>query len=473
MNSGKSAIRKVALPAAKVVSRNRSFKKISTAKMELLKQKHLKKRTFAKVQWAVRAYQEWRESRINDVMNYDLDIFESNLDDLENLREKQFENALCRFIPEVTKVKDKGEYPGKTLYEMVIALQKFLTEKGFTWKLIDGPNFSNVRVVLDNVMKERAEAHIGMVRKQAQLIPIEFEDKLWKSGILGEDQPDKLRDTVLFLIGINCGLRAGDEHYALRRDGPTKKSQFSFKRNSKGVRCLLYQEDFITKTNDNGLNSMNKERKIVCVHPSSNINRCPVRLLDKYLSLLPPVRSESSKHNFYLRSMDKFNPGQWFTTQVVGLNTLKKTVGKMSTNAGFEGFFTNHSLHRSSTTRLFQAGVEKKIIKEFTGHHSDALDKYEITSENQRENVSRIIGGEVPQLEPIAKVPEHGEIGQSELEVKVTNSQKYSDSNMSCVCTKKVVKNDETSQIHDMIQSIMSTKRGGKTKIKIEIEFSD
>ena len=74
----------------------------------------------------------------------------------------------------------------------------------------------------------------------------------------------------------NCGLRAGDEHYDLRRDGPSKMSQFTFRCNSQGARCLVYQEDCITKTNDGGLNSMKKERKIVWIHPSENVMQCPV-----------------------------------------------------------------------------------------------------------------------------------------------------------------------------------------------------
>ena len=140
-------------------------------------------------------------------------------------------------------------------------------------------------------MKERAEANIGMVKKQAEFIPQDLEMSMWKSGVLGEVSPDKLRATVLFLIGINCGMRAGDEHYELRRDGPTKMSQFSFKRNDKGQRCVMYEEDTITKTNDGGLNNLRKDRKIVWINPNtSDINRCPVHLIDKYMSLLPAVK---------------------------------------------------------------------------------------------------------------------------------------------------------------------------------------
>ena len=130
--------------------------------------------------------------------------------------------------------------------------------------------------------------------------------------MLAEDTPDRLQDTVLFLIGINYGLRAGDEHYDLRCTTPEKESQFSFQKNLKGQSCIVYTEDTITKTSDGGLASMRKDRKKVWIYPSDNVNRCPMRLIDKYISLCPSVSSLKHKPNFYLRSLDKTHTAQWY-----------------------------------------------------------------------------------------------------------------------------------------------------------------
>ena len=73
---------------------------------------------------------------------------------------------------------------------------------------------------------------------------------------------------MLFLLGVNLALRAGDEHYLLRREMPNKASQLSFERDSRGIRCLVYREDTGTKTNDGGLKQMRKERKVVWVYPT-------------------------------------------------------------------------------------------------------------------------------------------------------------------------------------------------------------
>ena len=154
-------------------------------------------------------------------------------------------------------------------------------------------------------MKERTAMNVGVNKKQAGLISYEVEEKLWKTGLLGEDTPDILRDTVLFLIGINVTLRAVEEHYNLRRPMPNEPSQLSFETDSQGVRCVVYREDRITKTHDGGLNDMKSERKEVWIYPNNNVNRCPVRLIEKYMSLCPKYQK---KKNFYLKAKQKPTP---------------------------------------------------------------------------------------------------------------------------------------------------------------------
>ena len=215
------------------------------------------------MQWAVRAFMEWRTTRLEDVINFDVQIWETDLERIELLTKENLKYSMCRFVPEVRKLKDGSDYPGATLYQFCVAIQQYLNDNGLIWKLVDGPDFQQLRVVLDNVMKEHALMNIGTTKRQANVISYDVEEELWKSGLLGEDTPDRLRSTVLFLIGINVGLRAGDEHHDLRRHSPDKPSQLTFKMNDKGERCLVYTEDSVTKTNDGGLKSFRKDRKVV------------------------------------------------------------------------------------------------------------------------------------------------------------------------------------------------------------------
>ena len=204
------------------------------------------------MKWAIDANSEWREARLNSGDHND-NIHAADLSNVSKLMKTNLESSLCHFIPKVTKTKGDVPYPGKTLYQMVIAIQKYLQINHINWKLIHGSEFQDLRTVLDNVMKERCADNIGMVKKQADLISYEYEEEMWQKGVLGEDTPDKLRSTVLFLLGINLALRAVDEHYQLHRDVPEKCSQFSLETNSKGTCCLVYREDTCTVTNDGGL----------------------------------------------------------------------------------------------------------------------------------------------------------------------------------------------------------------------------
>ena len=160
-------------------------------------------------------------------------------------------HSFCCLINEVAKQKDGTDYPGKTLYNMIISIQKFFSKNNVFLKLIGEQDFHEVRVVLANVMKE--QQNIGSVKKQVNFIPMEFENILWKKCILGGKKPDKPQDTVLFLLGNNFGLRAVDKHSDLRHDSKEKPLQLSFEHDPSGTRCLVYRIDSVTKTNNRAL----------------------------------------------------------------------------------------------------------------------------------------------------------------------------------------------------------------------------
>ena len=66
-------------PCGVMKSVNRKFKSLSTTKLAQLKTSHLKKRTFSKMQWGVRAYNEWRKAKLDDIVNFDVKVFEADL----------------------------------------------------------------------------------------------------------------------------------------------------------------------------------------------------------------------------------------------------------------------------------------------------------------------------------------------------------------------------------------------------------
>ena len=77
---------------------------------------------------------------------------------------------------------------------------------------MDDNEFEGMRNMLDKKMKDLASSGIGIDRKQSDVITMANEDEMWEKGILGTDTPDKLRGTLLFLLGLNFALRGGTEH---------------------------------------------------------------------------------------------------------------------------------------------------------------------------------------------------------------------------------------------------------------------
>ena len=166
----KLAVKRLGQAASrKVVSNLRSFKNVAEEKLVDLTKTKLKRRTEAKMMWGVRAYNDWCTVKLSQPETFDVRILHLDLNDCKMLNKVDFEYSMCRFIAEVVKVKDGTDYPGSTLYQMCVAIQKFLFSKGLKWKLIEG-EFENLRNVLDNTMKEHAAKGIGMTVQRAEFL---------------------------------------------------------------------------------------------------------------------------------------------------------------------------------------------------------------------------------------------------------------------------------------------------------------
>jgi hypothetical protein len=77
---------------------------------------------------------------------------------------------------------------------------------------MDDKSFDGMRRILDSKMKELSSRGLGIERRRAEVISEEQEDIMWSKGILGTDSPQKLLDTLVYLLGLHFALRAGQEH---------------------------------------------------------------------------------------------------------------------------------------------------------------------------------------------------------------------------------------------------------------------
>ncbi len=70
----------------------------------------------------------------------------------------------------------------------------------------------------------------------------------------------------------------------------------------------------------------------------------------------------------YALSRPKEN--SWFKRTLLGHCKLAEVVSHLMKSAGIPGYFTNHSLPATATTRLYLNQVDEATIKERTGHRS-------------------------------------------------------------------------------------------------------
>ena len=263
--------------------------------LEKLSHKNFAPETLKKIKWATNMYRDWRNFRHAN----GFERIECDLDNKESITLENLVFALVRFLTEVKKL-DGTDFPGKTLYDILICVQFHLDTLGFNWKLLNQEIFSDVRFTLDNLMKIRVSQGLGISVKKAQVLSISDEDYLWSIGLLGTDEPNQLINTLVLIIGKGFTLRAGKEHQVLR--APPFNSQFTFMHDCEGCVFIRYNEDIGLKTNKGGIKQRKIEPKEVDVFAIENQTHCPVRIFLKYLSLLPPNRNCKS---FYLQPKKK------------------------------------------------------------------------------------------------------------------------------------------------------------------------
>ena len=90
---------------------------------------------------------------------------------------------------------------------------------------------------------------------------------------------------------------------------------------------------------------------------------------------------------YYNASKAKFD----FEKVPDGNNTLNKVLPDLCEGAGVK-WKTAHSLCVTCASSLFHAGVEKKLIREQTGHRSNALLKHEKPTKENKGKVSHLLG---------------------------------------------------------------------------------
>ncbi|XP_070568245.1 zinc finger MYM-type protein 2-like [Ptychodera flava] len=350
------------------------------------------KNTLNKNSWAVNTFNFWQNERNKLALDpsFNISVIHPKL---EEMTKDELNFALSRFVSEIKK-KDGNDYPGQSLYELVMIIQNHLSVMGKSCQFLNDPTFKQLKDTLDCIMKTRSAKGIGTEKRQAMVLSVDDENKFWSRKLIGDFTPQTLLDAQVVLFGINFALRGGQEHRNLRPGQICKKYCEIV-----GKYYLEYTED-VSKTNSGGLASRKVKRKVTTAFENTDCKeRCIVRLYDTYNKLCPSDRPQDVN---YLQPAKKITADCWYSTMPVGRNTLMKTVARLCENAGIEGYYTNHSLRATAATRLFADGMDEQLIAEKTGHRSSAIRSYKRTSIEQQFKVSKVLQGRPPKMAKLA-----------------------------------------------------------------------
>ena len=342
-------------------------------------------------------------------------------EELINLSKEDICKTLCVFVMEV-KNSVGEDYNRDTLYDLIIMVQSFLKQSRYPVKFFEDEIFFDLKNTLDNRMKQLSKEGKIAPRIKAEPITINEEEALWNAGVLGDDNPEKLVNTVLYLNGVHFALRAADEHKSLKM-GLQFKVGYD---DSVGLKYLEYTE-CTSKCNQGGIASRNLKPKVSRAYENvMNSDRCMVRLYEKYISHRLDHLPKCSK-DFYLRPLTVPHGNIWYSSQPRGRHMLGEVVKTLCSKVGLSGRRSNHSCRASTATRMYDSGADEQLICERTGHRSVAVRSYKRTSNKQLRDISNMLYGNITRdrdvTATVSKAPEvkdeeNQEVKKPKIEVK-------------------------------------------------------
>lgn len=237
--------------------------------------------------------------------------------------------------------------------------------------------FSIFRRALDAEMKEGTRLGIGLQNKKVEKMPVDESDeaKFWEMGILGKKTANSLLNVVYFYNGKLFSLRGGEHRNICLNNFEIGDNYIRFEEN-------------VSKTYHGGLKDLRYEPRVVkhICHKIGEIHEpCLVEYYRLYFGLVQSIGKKITA--FYFRpNAHKMA----FHKSPVGINTLNSILPDMCKAAGVSRK-TAHCLRVTCASTLFNEGVDSKLIRDRTGHRSDALAKYQKPNEKTVNKVSAIL----------------------------------------------------------------------------------
>ena len=303
---------------------------------------------------------------------------------------QQLNKCLQKFYLSARR-RDGTIYNKKSLTAIQAALDRHLRSPPLSkpFSIIGDPLFTEANKTLSNYLKTLSRRDNIAPTAHKQALTKEVVEKLYDEGELVEFDtlnPEKLQQTARLLISLFLSKRGRENQHTM------KKTMLALRKTPDGEEYYEVSNErgvvLASKNHQGGLDDPDdKSNGKIFERPSSK--QCPLKLIPKYLSHLNP---ESSNLFQRPRSPCKsFNPTKdevWFCSVPLGHNSLENMLCAMTSRAGIQPYFTNHSIRATTVTVLSAANYETRHIKVITGHQSEAsIESYSNTPTFHQFNV--------------------------------------------------------------------------------------
>ncbi|KAK3703834.1 hypothetical protein QZH41_012445 [Actinostola sp. cb2023] len=304
--------------------------------------------------------------------------------ELENIPWDELNLLLCSFFKTVAK-KNGDQYEPGTLTSFQRSIQRYLNTQGSKANILKGDEFKLSREVLGSKRKELVVKYGKGNRPQAsRQVLDEEEDKLFATGELGDSNPQVLQRTVWRLLSLHFGFRARDESRRLLWGDVSLEND-----PETGNEVLVWKAERGSKTRQ-GQDHPSGHRAFYPTAQATGNERCPVKHYKTFMSHRP-VEMNQPESLFYLAIHHQRKPEDiiWYKKCPLGKNEIGKLLSMAIKNAGIKGRITNHSVRKTSISRLLDVDVPENYVAQLSGHRNlKSLDAYKSASVNHQRRMS-------------------------------------------------------------------------------------
>ena len=266
------------------------------------------------------------------------------------------------------------------------SIQRHITEQKLPFNILKDDAFSRSRSVLVAKRKSLVKEGRGNKPNASCELTDEEEAKLFETGKFGNHNPLALQRTLLWFLSMQFGFRARDESRKLCW-GDTVLDVDAVT----GREVLVWTAERGSKTSQ-GLKGGHQRQ--FCPKPfATGTNRCPVLYYNLFKARRPQkANSPESPFSLTVNHQTWRQSQVWYKGSPLGKNEIGKFMSTAAKNVGLAAQnkkISNHSVRKTSISRLLDAGVPGNFVMQLSGHKNlQSLSSYKSASIAHRRHMS-------------------------------------------------------------------------------------